>query len=100
METYCYRVRHYIGAYLAVLGGADAIVFTGGIGENSATVRDRVCAGLQPLGMILDAAANEAGTDGRIRDVSASDSAVKVLVVPTDEELEIAEQTLARVGTP
>jgi acetate kinase len=89
IEMFCYRVRKYIGAYSAVLDGVDAVVFTGGIGENSAMVRELACRNLSHLGITLDSDANaEAG--GRESAVSAADSAVKVLVIPTNEEQAIA----------
>ncbi|MEQ1736680.1 MAG: acetate kinase [Rhodoglobus sp.] len=93
-EVYVHRIRHYLGAYLAVLGGADAIVFTAGVGENSAPVRAAALAGLEGLGIRLDAARNEARS-GDARIISSDDSAVAVLVVPTNEELEIARQAAA-----
>jgi acetate kinase len=94
LAVFCHRIRKYVGAYTAVLGGIDALVFTAGIGEHSPTVRERVCDGLAFLGVELDANANAASTTV----VSSDDSAVAVLVVPTDEELEIATQTLAAIG--
>ena len=97
LAVYCYRIRKYIGAYLAVLGRADAVVFTAGVGENSPTVRWRACEGLGGLGIRIDPARNDARAEGRVLDVTADDGDVAVLVVPTNEELEIAEQTLARV---
>ncbi len=96
LEMFCYRVKKYVGAYFAVLGRVDALVFTGGIGENSAVVRQRVCAGLENLGIILDAQRNEEAA-GTLATVSREDSPVAVLVVPTDEELEIARQSIAMV---
>jgi acetate kinase len=96
LEVFCYRIRCTVGAYAVALGRLDAVVFTAGIGENDADVRARVCGGLALLGVRLDEARNAA----RSRDVwtiSSDDSAVAVLVVPTDEELEIAEQSLAVV---
>lgn len=98
LSVYAHRVRKYVGAYLAVLGGADAIVFTAGVGENSASMRQRVCAGLERLGVVLDTEANGARTGGQVRAVHSDESTTAVLVVPTDEELEIAEQTVAVVG--
>jgi acetate kinase len=92
LEVFCYRVRKYIGAYLAVLGGADAVVFTAGIGENCPLVRRMVCQGLEPLGIRLDGARNEAAV-GREATISEDGSPVTVLVVPTDEELRIAIET-------
>jgi acetate kinase len=104
LEIFCYRIRKYVGAYAAVLGRLDGLVFTAGVGQNSALIRDRVCAGLEILGVRLDSGRNEnrdAGSAGRDRGgprtVSADDSRVPVLVVPTDEELEIAQQSLALV---
>ena len=90
IDIFCYRARQYIGAYLAAMGGADAVLFTGGIGENAPEVRSRICDGLQWMGIELDAAANaatEGGAEGRI---SASGSRVTAWVIPTDEELLIA----------
>jgi acetate kinase len=97
LEVYCYRIRKYVGAYAAALGRVDALVFTAGIGEHSELVRAEVCAGLERLGVRLDRDRNRARSD-RPRTVSAEQSAVAVLVVPTNEELEIAEQTLATVA--
>ena len=94
IEVFAYRVTKYVGAYLAVLGGrCDALVFTGGIGEHSAVVRAAVCRDLDGLGLVLDAERNERG-DQR---VSTDESPIAILVIPTDEELEIARQTAATV---
>jgi acetate kinase len=90
------RLRKYIGAYTAVLGRVDALVFTGGIGENSAPVREQTCRGLEPVGYALDAARNAAPGRGE-RDVAAPDSRSRILVVPTDEEAMIARDT-ARIA--
>ncbi|WP_154792984.1 acetate kinase [Occultella kanbiaonis] len=98
MEVYCYRLRKYIGAYTAVLGRVDAIVFTAGIGENSDTVRAGALKGLEPLGIHLDETANTARADG-IRRISGAGSPVTVLVVPTNEEFEIARESVAVVGS-
>jgi acetate kinase len=91
-DMYVYRVRKYIGAYAAAMNGLDVVVFTAGIGENSAILRQRVCEGLTFLGIRLDAARNEAKSR-EIRRISADDSRVEVLVVPTNEELMIARDT-------
>jgi acetate kinase len=91
-----HRIRKYLGAYYAELGRLDAVVFTGGIGENDHDLRARVCSGLENLGIRLDAAANAAADRGE-RSIGAGDSAVRLLVIPTDEEREIAEQSLAAV---
>lgn len=96
-EVYVHRVRHYLGAYLAQLGGADAIVFTAGVGENSSDVRAGALAGLEGLGICLDVARN-APRSPEPRRISTDDSPVAVLVVPTNEELEIARQSLAALA--
>jgi len=93
ISMFCYRIKKYIGAYMAVLGGLDCLVFTGGIGENSQIVRQRSCRGLEGLGIVLDEEKNRA--ESRLaRQIQAADSRVKILVIPTDEELEIAAQTI------
>ncbi len=97
LDVFCHRLRKYLGAYWIELGRLDALVFTGGIGENDAVVRARTCAGLEGMGILLDEAANQAGGHGERR-VSRLDSPVAVLVIPTNEELEIARQTLEAVG--
>jgi acetate kinase len=94
VEIFCYRVRKYVGAYLAALGGADALVFTGGIGENSSEVRARVCEGLGWMGVELDAALNEATTGRREGLISREGSRLAIYVIPTDEELLIARDTV------
>jgi acetate kinase len=94
LEVYCYRIRKYVGAYTAALGRVDALVFTAGVGENNATVRANVCAGLAGFGVAIDHDRN-AGRPAGARTVSTDDSAVAVLVVPTNEELEIATQVLS-----
>jgi acetate kinase len=93
VEVFCYRIRKYIGAYLAALGGAQAVVFTGAIGERSAEVRARVCQGLECVGLILDPRANDAD-GGRARRISASGARLAAFVIPTDEESEIARGTV------
>jgi len=97
LEMFCYRVKKYVGAYVAALGGADAIVFTAGIGENDAEVRSRVCGGLDVLGIEIDEARNRAKVGGERR-ISSDASRVAVLVIPTDEELEIARRTVECVN--
>ncbi len=98
VELFCYRARKYIGAYLAALNGADAIVFAGGIGENAAPVRASICAGLDWLGVTLDAERNARTVDGAEGRISADDSRVEVWVIPTDEELLIARDTVRVVS--
>jgi acetate kinase len=93
VEIFCYRARKYIGAYLAAMNGADAIVFTGGIGENSPDVRARICAGMEWAGLNLDAKINEE-TVGRESKISSEASRLLVYAIPTDEELLIARDTV------
>ncbi|MHC4663705.1 MAG: acetate/propionate family kinase [Planctomycetota bacterium] len=88
-DVFCYRLRQYIGAYAATLERADAIIFTGGIGEHSSLVRKKVCTKLEFLGVSLDENANSSD-DGAERIISAPESRTSVLVIPTDEELMIA----------
>ena len=96
IEMYCYRIKKYIGAYHAVLGQVDALVFTAGIGENAADIRLRSCEGLSNLGIEIDENINSLKTNG-IREIKSNKSSVNILVVPTDEELEIAEQTVEKI---
>ena len=91
-EMFCYRIKKYIGAYYAVLGCIDAIVFTGGIGENAPYSREKICNDLTHMGIKIDHELNFAKVFGA-RDLSSPDAAVKTLVVPTNEELEIALET-------
>jgi acetate kinase len=93
IEIFCYRIRKYIGAYLAGMGGADAVVFTGGIGENAAEIRARVAEGLEWMGLSLDAPANASHTAGIEGRISTDDSRLHAWVIPTDEELLIARDT-------
>ncbi len=90
-------MRKYIGAYLAVLGGVDIISFTAGVGENDAAVRAKIVEGLQPLGIEVDALRNVVRTS-EARLISPDGAAVAVLVVPTNEELAIAQATVALVS--
>jgi acetate kinase len=94
LEIYCYRVKKYIGAYFAVLGRVDAVVFTGGIGENAAPIRKRCCQGLEGLGITVDDGKNEKAC-GEVLEIQRDNGLVKVLAVRTKEEREIAEQTVA-----
>ena len=94
IEMFCYRVRKYIGGYLAAMDGADAILFAGGIGENAAPVRNMICEGLRWLGVELDPALNARTVGGREGKVSAPGSRLEVWVIPTDEELLIARDTV------
>ena len=95
-KMYFYRIKKYIGAYAAALGGVDVILFTGGVGENQASCRAGVCEGLEFMGVKLDAEKNKVRGEEAI--ISAADSKVKVVVIPTDEELLIASDTMDIVG--
>jgi len=97
LDVYVHRIRRYLGAYAVALGGVDVIVFTAGAGETSVPIRARTLAGLEFLGVEVDEAAN-AEPNGATRRISAPGSRVEVLVVPTDEEREIAMQTAAVAG--
>lgn len=102
IDLYCYRARKYVGAYLAVLGGADAILFGGGVGEHAASVRGQILAGLEWAGIHLDAAANTATKSGERR-ISAPDSRVDIWIIPVDESAILAEeafQLLVRAVAP
>ena len=99
LDVHAHRIRGYVGAYLAHLGGLDALVFTAGVGENSPEVRARVVGGLGHLGLELDPARNGARDRGP-RAISPHGAAVPVLVVPTNEELQIARHALAAVAAP
>ncbi len=98
-SVYVHRIRKYLGAYLAVLGRADAIVFTAGVGENQAWIREQVCAGLGVFGISLDRRANaEARGPAAPVTISTRGAPVAIVVVPTNEELEIAREALAVLG--
>lgn len=97
IEIFAYRVRKYIGSYLAAMGGAEAIVFTGGIGENGAIVRERICQGLQWLGLELDPELNATAVNGNEGPIHREGSRLGVWVIPTDEELLIARDTFRLV---
>ena len=92
-KMYFYRIKKYIGAYAAALGGVDIILFTGGVGENQANCRSEVCEGLEFMGVKIDLEKNKVRGEEAI--ISADDSKVTVAVIPTDEELMIASDTLA-----
>lgn len=93
LDMFNYQTKRFVGAYAAAMGGLDCIVFTAGIGENTPQVREGVCEGLEFLGVKLDKVKNVAKNDGGIRDISAEGSRVKILVIPTNEELVIARET-------
>ena len=101
IEIFCYRARKYIGSFLAAVGGAEAIVFTGGIGENSAEIRSKICAGLDWMGLRLDDELNAMHIGRREGLISKDGSRLAVYVIPTDEELLIARDTVRCVrGAP
>ena len=91
---YYYRIKKYVGSYAAALGGVDVIVFTGGVGENQSLCRQEVCKNMEFIGIKLDQDVNEK-IHGEEAVISAADSKVKVVVIPTDEELMIASDTMA-----
>ncbi len=91
MDIFAYRVKKYIGSYAAAMGGLDAVIFTAGLGENSSLIREKICDGLEFLGAHLDKDKNN--TRGEIREIGSEGDKVKLLVVPTNEELIIAQET-------
>ncbi len=94
IELFCYRIKKYIGSYLAALGGADTIVFTGGIGENSDYIREKICSGLGVFGIAIDAERNKATVGGKEGLISGEASKINIWVIPTNEELLIARDTV------
>jgi acetate kinase len=92
LSVYCYRIRKYIGAYIAALGGLDALIFTGGVGENAAPVRSNVCENLSALGIAIDCKKNALPSGDQPTAIQTEESAVAVLVIPSREDLEIARQ--------
>jgi acetate kinase len=97
LDMYEYRIRKYIGGYAAAMDGVDVLLFTGGVGENAAYLRERVCAKLSYLGVKLDPELN-AIRSGEDRIISTPDSRVKVMIIPTNEELMIARKTYSLLG--
>jgi acetate kinase len=106
IHIFCYHIKKYIGAYIATLNGVDAIIFTGGIGENSSLVRQISCQNLENLGLDIDASTNSLAIkksskknefSNDIMEIQSKSSAIKVLVIPTNEELEIANQTIKKI---
>ncbi len=92
VDMYCYRIKKYLGSYMAILGRLDAIVFTAGIGEHSAPIRNHICQGLEHLGIAIDKNKNEALKSG-CRELQTDNYEVKILLIPTNEELKIALET-------
>jgi acetate kinase len=98
VEMFCYRARKYLGAYLAALGGADAVLFGGGIGEGAPAVRARICTGMEWCGLVLDEELNAAAI-GSEACISAAQARIQAYVIPVDEELIIARQTASCLGS-
>jgi len=98
LKVFVASIRQYLGSYLIVLGGADAIVFTGGIGENSERIRRDVCEGLEWAGIVLDETKNTSVNRGSESCVSSGNSKTQIWVVPTNEEIVVARQTVEAIG--
>jgi acetate kinase len=98
IDVFCYNIKKYIGSYMAVMNGCDAIIFTAGIGENSPLIRKKAVEEMENLGIVLDAEKNEKATPGQIEKISADSSDIDLYVIPTNEELVIAIDT-ARIAT-
>lgn len=96
-KMYAYRIKKYIGAFAAAMGGVDVVVFTGGVGENRYEIREAVCEGMEFLGIEIDRKINSEIMFGKDGIISTEDSKVKVVVLPTDEELMIASDTMALI---
>ncbi len=94
LDMFAYQTKKFVGAYAAAMGGLDCVVFTAGVGENTPTIRADVCSDLEFLGVQMDEKKNAEKNNGKIRDISATDSKVKILVIPTNEELVIARETV------
>ncbi len=97
IDMFCHRIKKYVGAYLAEMNGADAICFAGGIGENSSTIRRKVLGDMEWLGVKLDESRNEQAVRGKEMLISSEDSRVPVYVIPTNEELILARDTVRAV---
>jgi acetate kinase len=98
IRSFAYRIKKYIGAYAFAMGGIDAVVFTGGIGENIPVIRQQVCRGLDPFGIDVDSEKNTV-LDHAAREIQSDGCRVKIFVIPTNEEREIARQTIIRLST-
>jgi acetate kinase len=98
IDAFCYRIKQYVGSYMAVLNGVDAIIFTAGIGENAAIIREKTLANMDALGIVLDNERNSLDNSHGDRVISSQDSKVGVYVIPTNEELVIAQDT-AKIAT-
>jgi len=98
VQVYCYRIKKYIGAYTAILERLDGIIFTAGIGENVPEIRELSCSGLSNIGIQIDAKKNYDDRNG-LKEIQSEDSDIKIMVIPTDEELKIAQETKKVVNT-
>ena len=94
LDMFSYACKKYVGAYAAAMNGVDCIVFTAGVGENTEIVREKICENMQYLGLEIDNEKNWQKNNGAIRDISTEGSKVKVLIIPTNEELVIARETV------
>lgn len=94
LDLFAYSCKKYVGAYAAAMNGVDCIVFTAGVGENTPTVRKAICENMQYLGLEIDEEKNQEKNNGAIRDITGKNSKVKVLIIPTNEELVIARETV------
>ena len=97
LDIFNYQCKKYIGSYAAAMDGVDCVVFTAGIGENTAEVRSAICRDMDFFGIKIDETKNLTKNDGSIRDITGKGSKVKVLIIPTNEELVIARETKALV---
>lgn len=97
LDMFSYSCKKYVGAYAAAMNGLDCLVFTAGVGENTSVVRSAVCSNMQYLGLEIDEEENLLKNDGNIRDITGKNSKVRVLIIPTNEELVIARETLALI---
>ena len=94
LDMFSYACKKYVGAYAAAMNGVDCIVFTAGVGENTPCVRSAICADMQYIGLCIDEEKNNMKNNGAIRDITGEGSKVKVLIIPTNEELVIARETV------
>ena len=94
LDMFSYACKKYVGAYAAAMNGVDCIVFTAGVGEHTECVREAICSNMEYLGMEIDLEKNNANIRGQIRDISGANSKVKILIIPTNEELVIARETV------
>ena len=94
LDVFAYSCKKYVGAYAAAMNGVDCIVFTAGVGENTPSVRAAICENMQYLGLEIDAEKNAEKNNGQIRDITGKNSKVKVLIIPTNEEVVIARETV------